>query len=437
MYRKILNRMHKKEETGTGSQLLKKNNRKGESCLLIIILVVVFRLVVSLMEPYAIDMAGYLAWSRYLAKSGPAGLYSSFHIVYAPFYQYFLWLSGLLAKLLSLNSFFHGVLIKLWAVLFEGLGAFILFRMAERANRRNFGLMAAFCYLMNPGILFNSSVWGQFDSIPAAMLLAVIYLFELEKRNAAALLFLVAVLTKPQSGLLVPMVIYLYFKDFRLDRKNIGKLASGIIAGIGLYLLIVLPFYEPTKLCGKGVPAFLDPFWWLFDLYSRSIMDYPFATANGFNFWTLVGGQIQKDSLPFLGLTYQTWGTILFLLSAAYIFFLIYKGNGSGKAIIYGSYLMLFSAFMWMTKMHERYLLPAIIFIVLAAVYDRMHVPAAVLTSLCVFANQLVVYIISFRKVYWLPRWDPAALCIAAAALITYAMAMVNGYRWLVKKSPG
>ena len=49
------------------------------------------------------------------------------------------------------------------------------------------------------------------------MLLAVIFLFELNKRNAAALLFLVAVLTKPQSGLLVPMVLYLYFKDFKFD----------------------------------------------------------------------------------------------------------------------------------------------------------------------------------------------------------------------------
>ena len=114
--------------------------------------------------------------------------------------------------------------------------------MAERAGRRSIGFLAASFYLLNPGVLFNSSVWGQFDSIPATMLLAVIFLFELNKRNAAALLFLVAVLTKPQSGLLVPMVLYLYFKDFKFDWKNIKRLFFGIIAGIGLYLAIVLPF---------------------------------------------------------------------------------------------------------------------------------------------------------------------------------------------------
>ena len=72
----------------------------------------------------------------------------------------------------------------------------------------------------------------------------------------------------------------------------------------------------------------------------------------------------------------------------------------------------------------------------MAAVYDRMHIPAALLTSLCVFANQLVIYIVSFSKVYWLPRWDIAAISIAAATLIAYVLAMANGYRWLTIENP-
>ena len=140
---------------------------------------VVFRLVISLMEPYTIDMNGYLAWSRHLAENGPADLYSRFHVVYAPFYLYFLWITGFIAKFLSLPVYAHIYLIKLWSVLFEFLGALIIFRMAERANRRGFGKLAASFYILNPGVLFNSSVWGQFDSIPATMLLAVVYLFEL------------------------------------------------------------------------------------------------------------------------------------------------------------------------------------------------------------------------------------------------------------------
>ena len=95
------------------------------------------------MEPYAIDMGGYLAWSRYLANNGPAGIYSSYHIVYAPFYLYFLWLSGLIAKAFGLPFHLHIYLIKLWAVIFEAFGAWLIFRMAVRAGRRNAGMVAA------------------------------------------------------------------------------------------------------------------------------------------------------------------------------------------------------------------------------------------------------------------------------------------------------
>ena len=144
--------------------MLNQSRKKEESYLILIILMVIFRLVISLMKPYAIDMGGYLAWSRYLADNGPSGLYSRFHIVYAPFYQYFLWISGLISRSLGLSAFFHTLLIKLWSVLFEGLGALIIFRMAERAGRRSIGFLAASFYLLNPGVLFNSSVWGQFDS---------------------------------------------------------------------------------------------------------------------------------------------------------------------------------------------------------------------------------------------------------------------------------
>ena len=140
--------------------MLNQSRKKEESYLILIILMVIFRLVISLMKPYAIDMGGYLAWSRYLADNGPSGLYSRFHIVYAPFYQYFLWISGLISRSLGLSAFFHTLLIKLWSVLFEGLGALIIFRMAERAGRRSIGFLAASFYLLNPGVLFNSFLSG-------------------------------------------------------------------------------------------------------------------------------------------------------------------------------------------------------------------------------------------------------------------------------------
>lgn len=60
---------------------------------------VIIRLLITLVKPYEIDMAGYVAWSNYLASYGPANFYngSGFHVVYAPFFSIF---SGLQENLL-------------------------------------------------------------------------------------------------------------------------------------------------------------------------------------------------------------------------------------------------------------------------------------------------------------------------------------------------
>ncbi len=399
-------------------------------------IVLIFRLVITFIPPYTIDMGGYMAWSNYLASKGPADLYgnSGFHIVYAPFFQYCLWLTGEISRLFSLSALLHTYLIKLWSVAFEFLGAFLILKLSEKVNRTGQGSVMALFYLFNPGVFVNSSIWGQFDAIPATMLLGVLVLFEYKKHNMAALLFLIAVLTKPQSGLLLPVVLYLYFKDFRWDFQSFKRLFTGLLSGVFLYLAIVLPFYIPTDKAGQ-IPGFLDPFYWLFDLYFRSIKDYPYATANAFNFWTLLGGQIQNDTLPFMGLNYLWWGNILLVLALCYAFFCLIKGKANLYAITYFSFLVLFSAFFFMTKMHERYLLPAIIFITLATVFDKRHLMTTVLLSLCIFCNHLYLYIISFEERYWLDRWDGLAIFLAAVTLLTYGLSLYQGYNSFIKKT--
>ncbi len=414
-----------------------RNQNLMSQALPYFIAVIVFRLLLTFIAPYAIDMGGYRAWSNYLAEYGPSQLYgnSGFHIVYAPFFQYFLWLTGALKSSLSLSPAGHAYLIKMWSVVFECLGGFLIYKLALKYDKPRQGIVAGLIYVANPGVWINSSVWGQFDSIPATLLLGVLYLFETKRHNLAALLFLVAVLTKPQSGLLLPVVLALYFKGFRWDAKSIFKLITGLFSGILLYLAIVLPFYIPTSKA-EHLPGFIDPFYWLFDLYSRSIKDYPYGTANAFNLWTLLGGQIQEDSLPFMGLSYFWWGNIFLLLGLAFAFLCLIKGGSRLYTFAYFSFLVQFSAFFFMTKMHERYLLPAIIFITLCAVFDRQHILTASLLSFCVFFNHLYLYILSFSDRYWLNRYDGLSMIFAFITLFTYGLSLYKGYRIFIKGGP-
>ncbi len=401
----------------------------------VIFIALIFRLLITCIKSYPIDMFGYVAWSNYLAEYGPSQFYgtSGFHVVYAPFFQYFLWITGEIVIKFSVNSTLHAYLIKLWSILFEFIGAWLIILISEKSNKARTGSFLALFYLINPGIIINSSIWGQFDSIPATMLIGVLALFEYKKNNLAALLFLIAVLTKPQSGLLLPVVLFLYFKDFRLNLKSLIRLITGILSGLFVYYAIVLPFYLPTSLANK-LPNFIDPLYWLFELYFRSIKDYPYATANAFNIWFLFGGQVQSDSLPFLGLSYFAWGNLLMIAAVIYAFVCLIKGRASTYSIAYFSYLVQFSAFFFMTKMHERYLLPAIIFITLASVFEKKHLLPLALVSIGVFINHLYLYIISFGEVYWLDRWDGFAISLSLLMLVTYAISIHQGYRAFIQK---
>ena len=400
----------------------------------ITVIAIFIRILITLIRPYPIDMSGYVAWSNYLAQFGPSEFYGSsgFHVVYAPFYQYFLWFTGELVQAFSLPIPVHVYLIKLWSVLFELLGAWLIWIIAKKADRPDEGFILSIIYFLNPAIFINSSVWGQFDSITATMLIGVILLFMDKKHNLAVLLFLVAVLTKPQSGLLLPIVLYLYFKDFHFDKKSIIRGVTLLFSGLLVYYAIIIPFYNPTSLANK-LPRFLDQIYWLFDLYFTSVKDYPYGTANAFNIWFLLGGQVQSDTLPFLGINYMAWGMILLVLGLTFALFCLIKKKASLHSVFYSSFLVLFTAFLFMTKMHERYLLPAIIFITVSVLYEKRHIITLILISICVYLNQLYIYIISFDGVFWLSRWDTIGIIVSILTLLTYSLSIYNGYRLFIK----
>jgi hypothetical protein len=72
---------------------------------------------------------------------------------------------------------------------------------------------------------------------------------------------------------------------------------------------------ENTSTLTKAAFKFTDFYFWLVHHYSTSLNDYPYATANGFNFWTIMDGQTVSDKEPYwFGLSayrgYILWGIV-------------------------------------------------------------------------------------------------------------------------------
>ncbi len=306
--------MKQRSQSGTTTGLQETELTRGAWATWrpLLLIALALRLVLTALPPYTIDMSGYIAWSRHLASIGPTGLYEQFHVVYAPLFHYCLWLTGECIEAFHLNFFMHGYAIKLWSVAADLIGAMLLLRYAARVGRAHAGMPFALLYLLNPAVVFNASVWGQFDGIPAVMMLGVMLLFRSQKPVPAAWLFVAAVLVKPQSGLLAPLVLLLFLRATlsRPWKRALACWFAAFLGGIAIYLVVVLPFYEPTALAAT-LPRWVDPFWWLFDLYLRSVQDYPFGTANAWNLWYVLGAQTLPDSGVFLGLSHAGWGLTL------------------------------------------------------------------------------------------------------------------------------
>lgn len=382
-------------------------NKRFIPLIVLVILIVVTKSLLSLLPSDAIDMPGYLAWSRHLATRGFDDFYQTWHVVYAPAYMYLLWLSGIMAQVFSLSPRGHEFLIKLWLVLFDLLGGVLLYLTARDDGRRRLGVVLGAVYALNPAIVFNSSVWGQFESVAATTLFAAVYFFQRRRTVTGVILFAMAVLIKPQSAMLAPVVLFLFLKDFSL--RNLGLALAGVA---GTYLAVVLPFSA-----GR-------PIYWVIPHFLASGGDYPYATANAFNLWTLLGGQTVPDHLPFWGLSYAAWGLIFLAAATAVVIWFLLRQPVASGGVYYAAYFLAFAVFMLGTRMHERYLFPALIFLTAALLWEKkLWGPLAIL-SLCHFANTWYIYLRGWRGEIWAPRDDRLGLVIAGMTLAVFLFSL-------------
>ena len=153
------------------------------------------------------------------------------------------------------------------------------------------------------------------------------------------------------------------------------------------YGLILLPII----IIIISLPFFLkDPVLGIFHLFQKSSNIYPYTGMFTYNIWSFIGWWV-NDSTQFLGVTFQQIGIILFIISLLLITVPLlnkayFKYNFS---IYFAMSLSIMSFFMFLTRMHERYLFPFFAVFVITAFLKKS--PALItiylLLSLIHFAN--------------------------------------------------
>lgn len=342
---------------------------------LLVLFGLIIRLVFIQIPGFKVDVDAWAAWATRSYELGFANFYSDqIWTNYTPGYIYVLYLFGAINKLFGLSMEIFYYLLKLPAILSEIALAILVFKIVKEKTSIKLSLFAAGLIVFNPGFIFNSAVWGQIDGLLTLFMVLSIYYLNKNQLILSSITFAIALLIKPQALFLAPAYILFILKNFNL--KNIIRLS---IPGIFLAITASLPFFPNKPLTG------------LVELIIKMANDYNATSLFAYNFWGVVGFWID-DSNNWYNLSYRQWSLIILGLYWVSIIFFYFKKSIDLYTL---SALALLSFYFLPTRVHERYLYPAIPFLIILFSFYKSKIILflTIFLSLLHFVNLYFVYI--------------------------------------------
>jgi dolichyl-phosphate-mannose-protein mannosyltransferase len=333
--------------------------------LIMFAIALTLRLAIAPVIGYYGDLNVFRTWAQELSSSGIHGFYKADpRADYPPGYLYYLWLVG---KISPHPSY---LLLKSLAILCDLGLAWVAGTFAARlapkeiVERIPVRALVAAAVLFNPAIFGDSTVYGEVEAVPALLVLSSLFLLltgpRSVQRDAAAFAILgVALITKPQAAFGLPVMLYVLYLRY-LRRRRAAQLVDGALSvgliglsAIVVWLLLALPFgLGPVK---------------LYHLYKYSSSLYPVTSTGAFNFWGAIHF-LRPDhgprALEVASIPAYRFGILCFIAAAAIVIWLSHRaiegGAGSALTLAFAAAATSLFGFTFLTRMHERYMFPAL-----------------------------------------------------------------------------
>ncbi|HEX3723656.1 MAG TPA: hypothetical protein VHV31_12750, partial [Nitrolancea sp.] len=356
-----------------------------------------------LLTPYGVyegDAQTFRQWAAQMMRAPLTHFYSSLPTAdHLPGDLWFLWgiahLYHIFSPSLNLQSFGFLFLLKLVPSIADTLIGLMLFVIARNFAGPRAGLLGAALFMFNPASIFLSATWGQWDSVSAAFMLVGLWLVFRGSPEWSLPFLTYASLIKPQLALLIAVAAIVWWRWFVQPRRDddaamrgrwhgrIGRLVTSALVSFAIFLAVDLPF-------GVGLPLFPTR-WTIFGRATDALDRYTSISANAFNIWGVFGQSSNMNSVTdskifFVGLSYQTWGTLLLAIAVCIALALLWI-RPTREMALWAALAITFALFMLPTRIHERYLMPAVVLAVLVAAISPALRWVGIALSLTYFAN--------------------------------------------------
>jgi Gpi18-like mannosyltransferase len=387
------------------------------------------RIYLSTLISFEGDFNTWQGWGNGLVKDGFSHFYARNWCDYMPGYLYVLRLLSEIRDAIPWLS--PQILFKLPANLADLGISILIFIVLRPISSVKVAMISSVAYFFNPAVLSNSTLWGQIDSFHAFPILLAIILCLRKYYIWSGLFAALAFMIKPQSIVLFPVIGFIAISPFFIshNRWRFLNFVPGLkilITAIITCTIITMPFIWDRF--DSFFYIFTGPLDLITERFNAAYGQYEYTSLNAFNFWGSFS-MWWSDKDIFLGLTLKTWGTIIFAVFYSTIFISLFRF----KLFIKKSYieyqylifqavtLILFSLYLFVTRAHERHLLPAIVFFTLIIFRSWIFPYLYAIVSGVYVCNMIFSYIQLTTSYKGIP--DNIEMILSASMSIMYMIA--------------
>ena len=319
---------------------------------------IIIRAALISVEGYRDDMDQFAQWIAHIANDGLANLYTENPggpVTFGPVMGYVWWLLGILQPAFATAADASDPALNAWMKIPGSVADLGMAAVAVAALRPTprWAIVAAAAILLSPAVIDVSAWWGQYESIYVLPALAGVVAASVRRNGLAAVLFAVALATKPQAiPLIIPFVAWCWATG--------GWRETARCAAIGAVALAVL--WLPHLPGG--------PIAYLGNLRTYQDEIFPYLSLRAWNPWSLVqeaaaGGEFIPDDVPIVGpITFRTIGYGITALLSVGIMAAVLR-RPTPRTLVLATTASVLVFFCAMTQMHERYSYAALVIPVL------------------------------------------------------------------------
>ncbi len=300
-------------------------------------------------------------WAVNIHEKGLCNTYSS-GTDYLPLFQYmlaaFVKLAGSVDDINRTICYF-----RMLPLAADYFALWIVYRWIDRRVDYVFLLL---CGMLNIGFSYNTVIWGQVDGIFTALIITSLYLLHRGKPFWSALVMVLAINSKLQAVIFVPLWGLLMITELHRSRRW-----KAVLYIVPTMLLLQALILTPFAFGKGGVAA-------VWRVVSGSVGIFPYLTCNASNVWYWIVPDLSRETRDdvhtVIGLTYMQIGLLSFYAASFITLWpllrhtiLTLAGRTSAlfpkEKLWFSAALIALVFYYFNTQMHERYCHPAFIFL--------------------------------------------------------------------------